>query len=276
MQLKFLSARGSASLPTVVTTYDILKSLAVVLMIVDHVGYYFYPDEDWIRAVGRLCVPIWLFLIGYARSRRIDALLVGGAILLTVANWAAGLPFLAVNILFTIILVRLVLDPVLRFIGTNDMKLMLVTTVLCIFAPITNSFWEYGTLGLLFGICGHLARNGFGKIDIVPKFYAVICLATLVIVQDGVFHFTPIQNVFVAAGSSVMTVLLFAYLPRNTNIGFAINSRLIQDFLRFTGRHTLEIYIAHLLIFKLVRVLICGCTQCVCRPHFSPLSLISS
>ncbi len=45
-------------LPRDLTSYDLLKTLAVILMIIDHVGHHFFPDEMWFRVVGRLCVPI--------------------------------------------------------------------------------------------------------------------------------------------------------------------------------------------------------------------------
>lgn len=42
-----------------------LKLLAVLTMVVDHVGYIFFPEQEWMRAVGRLTMPIF----GYAIAR---------------------------------------------------------------------------------------------------------------------------------------------------------------------------------------------------------------
>ena len=52
------------ALPKNITSYDLFKTLALVLMIADHIGFYFYPNELWLRAFGRLSAPMWLFLIG--------------------------------------------------------------------------------------------------------------------------------------------------------------------------------------------------------------------
>ena len=45
-------------LPANITSYDLFKALALVLMLADHIGYYFYDDVDWWRVAGRICVPI--------------------------------------------------------------------------------------------------------------------------------------------------------------------------------------------------------------------------
>ena len=78
------------NLPRDLTSYDFLKAVAVLLMVIDHVGFYFYPDQQWFRVFGRLCVPIWFFLIGYARSRDLSLYLWGGMILLVFAQPAGG------------------------------------------------------------------------------------------------------------------------------------------------------------------------------------------
>ena len=49
------------------SSYDFIKFVAVVLMVIDHIGYYFFPYDLMWRSFGRMCVPIWLFLAGYAK-----------------------------------------------------------------------------------------------------------------------------------------------------------------------------------------------------------------
>ena len=40
-----------------------LKIIALISMITDHIGYAFFPDQVWLRAVGRLAFPLYAFLI---------------------------------------------------------------------------------------------------------------------------------------------------------------------------------------------------------------------
>lgn len=51
-----------------------LKLIALLLMVLDHLGYFFFPDQEWMRAVGRLAMPIFAFAIArgfyYTSNRR--------------------------------------------------------------------------------------------------------------------------------------------------------------------------------------------------------------
>ena len=48
-----------------------LKILAMISMVLDHVGDLFFPGGTWLRAAGRLAMPIFAFCIaeGYAHTR---------------------------------------------------------------------------------------------------------------------------------------------------------------------------------------------------------------
>lgn len=48
-----------------------LKIIAMISMVFDHVGDLFFPEAIWMRAVGRLAMPIFSFLIaeGYIHTR---------------------------------------------------------------------------------------------------------------------------------------------------------------------------------------------------------------
>ena len=82
---------GAKTLSRNITSYDMLKTAAVVLMIIDHIGYFFFPEMPIFRALGRLCVPIWMFLVGYARTREISRELWIGGVILAVSKMAVGL-----------------------------------------------------------------------------------------------------------------------------------------------------------------------------------------
>lgn len=50
-----------------------LKGMAIVAMTVDHVGAFLYPDNIWLRIIGRLTIPIIAFFIveGYHHTSNI-------------------------------------------------------------------------------------------------------------------------------------------------------------------------------------------------------------
>jgi hypothetical protein len=54
-----------------VTTTDVLKCIGVASFLIDHTGVFFDPAEPWWRLFGRVAAPIFFFLVGFARSRRV-------------------------------------------------------------------------------------------------------------------------------------------------------------------------------------------------------------
>ena len=48
-----------------------LKMLALITMVIDHVGAVFFPQLYWLRYIGRISMPIYAFLIsqGYKYTR---------------------------------------------------------------------------------------------------------------------------------------------------------------------------------------------------------------
>lgn len=53
---------------------NVLKIIACVSMLIDHIGYILLPDVDFLRYIGRLAMPIFAFFIGegclYTRDRK--------------------------------------------------------------------------------------------------------------------------------------------------------------------------------------------------------------
>ena len=53
-----------------------LKMLALITMTIDHIGFIFFPQVWWLRAIGRLAFPIFAYMIAegcrYTRRRMRD------------------------------------------------------------------------------------------------------------------------------------------------------------------------------------------------------------
>lgn len=67
-----------------------LRSLAMVLMLIDHIGHTLYPDQMWIRYIGRLAFPIFAFLIsqGYRHTKNLPNYLFRLLLLALVSDWS--------------------------------------------------------------------------------------------------------------------------------------------------------------------------------------------
>lgn len=247
------SVTNLKSLPVDITSYDLFKTFAVLFMIVDHMGYYFFPDDMWWRAVGRSCVPIWFFLIGYAQSRDIGwKLWIGGAILL-LANLPTGLFIFPLNILFTMAFIRLLIDKLMVH-GVKGKHEFWALNVMFFFLIIpSNMFTEYGTQGLIMAILGYVMRHRTEFIKIDPQFigrYFAFCFISFVLVQGFLFSFNQEQSILLSAEILAVMGALYFFEPKCYPRLSKALPNVIVTLLQFCGRRTLEIYVAHLLLFK--------------------------
>ena len=94
-----------------------LKVLACLTMLIDHIGYTFFPGKLWLRIIGRLAYPLfaWYIAIGFRRTRnrgRYLARLLGWGLLSQIpfallfheASWRNPISFLeGTNVLFTFV-----------------------------------------------------------------------------------------------------------------------------------------------------------------------------
>lgn len=240
------------TLPAALTSYDLIKAVAVIIMIADHIGYYFFPMDEWWRAFGRIGFPVWFFLVGHASGRDLPWMLVGGAIILTLANLVVGMPVFALNALVTIILIRLVLDGVMAYAGQGLNTLIQVAVILLLFSLPSSLITEYGTMGLIFAVFGYIVRyrgRFFPERDALFP-VMVTCFLGFTLMQQMVFAFSTPAFLLMGVGTLGTCLLLMVFKP----LEFPRLSARLPGFLtasvQFMGRHTLEIYIVHLLAFK--------------------------
>ncbi len=240
-------------LPKTVTTYDLLKIFAVVTMLIDHVGYYFYPDELWFRAVGRVSFPVWLFLIGYARNRDLSPRLWAGMGFLVLMNVACGMAIFPLNILALILIVRIALDPLMARLEKAPAILWPFLAMLTALVLPTNYIVEYGTLGLMFAMLGYYVRRegGSGLESQALNAFALAVGLVYVVFEGVLMGFGRDQFLVMAVGVMAVTLGLLYFQPRS--YPSSINwPGPVLSLLRLCGRHSLEIYVAHLTLFKIV------------------------
>ena len=243
------------------TSYDLMKAIAVLLMIVDHIGYYFYPDEMWFRVFGRLCVPIWFFLVGYARSRDLSPPIWIGAGLLVLVSMGAGQSVFPVNVLGTMIAIRLVIDPVMKMMTQNAQAFMAFCLVLLLLALPSYAYTEYGTQGLLLAIFGYIMRNdpqipGFSGKFSLSNGFCLFTVFTFVVMQELTFGFNTPQFMVLGAGIAAVCLVLTGFRPAELP---ELTRRLPAPatfLLRLFGRRTLEIYVIHLILFKILAAIL--------------------
>ena len=224
-----------------------LKALALGLMLLDHIGFYFFPDQDWFRVLGRLCLPIWCFFIGYANTRRIGRDLIVGAIALIGMSMLTGYSVFPINILLTFILIRLCFDKVTDFMNLSRDNLVIALFIILVALLPSMMLVEYGTAALALAISGYAVRHGVGKgVDqSLPVFIAGFAIYALSQILTFTFAL-PEWGVF-GAGLLIIGHILWRFTPLNYP---SITRPALVMPLKWIGRNTLIIYVAHIVLFK--------------------------
>lgn len=245
--------------PKALTSYDLLKSLALILMIVDHIGHFFYPEEAWFRVIGRLSVPIWFYLIGYADSRKVQPAIWIGGLLVVLSAMMAGEYVLPLSILFTLGFARLYIDRIMvgflrsyeAFAGAFFLLFFLSIPTMLVF--------EYGALGVFFTVFGYLRKHKdgltinrfalFGFIIATLLYYSVI--SSVIVPSLSYPQMFTLLGGIGALGVVFYNFKAIEFTRISTKLGV-----LLAPF-RLMGRHTLFIYVAHLIVFRVI-VLVFG------------------
>lgn len=238
------------------TSYDFIKFTAIVLMVVDHIGHFYYPDDMWLRAVGRLSAPIWLFLIGYARSRDLSKELWIGAGLLVLVDFICGQSLLPLSILGSMIFYRLILDPVMENIKRNPHALYPFVSIAFVATALTAQVMEYGTEGFVLVMAGYICRNreamGFDKNKVALFLMLAAFVHYLSVIIFFFSDFSTVQKIFTGSSLVLLMLALGKFRSAEYPILTASMPKLLTKIIQFGGRWSLEIYVAHLAAFHLI------------------------
>ena len=238
--------------PDDLTSYDFLKAVAVMTMIIDHLGAYFFPDQEGWRIVGRMSLPIWMFLIGYAQTRKVPEMFYWAAGILLISDVITGQSIFPLSIIVTIIITRYLIDYIMLFALSNFQNLFLATFALIILAFPSMFIFEYGTQAVLFAMFGYLVRhqkkiNWSNERIIIFMFLALV---TYMFFQGMTINFTTIEFYTTGAGVFLVCLMLAMFRPKLYPDLTKKYKGFVEETLKVLGRQTLEVYVIHLVLFK--------------------------
>lgn len=268
---------NSAGLADSVDNVDWLKTFAIILVAVDHTGYFFIDDAAWWSVFGRMAAPVFFFLMGYARSRTIPVhWLWLGVILTLLDSWNTDWEWVAPNILFSLALIRLSRPSVLSLLQRYGwMAFVALILGLMALLPVAGDMVDYGTEGwlwALFGLCqrmyvdsslssvqeSELTGQGMKQNWRVMRLLACFITAVIYIWQEQIeFGFSEYQLSAVAVGVGTLSCCLAVFARGPSRFQ---PPRPIACSLRWLGRHTLEIYVIQLAGSELIINLVPGLT----------------
>jgi len=226
-----------------VNTHDLVKVLATVVMVVDHIGLYFMDNNDWFRIVGRLAAPLFFMLVGASGAyHQKNELIIYAGVLMVFQFALTGFDPLF-NILVNFMIIKFVLQRV-DFASYNDIALSLFLVFLLISNVFLFDILEYGSLGLAFAIGPVLARKGHG----FANTWLVSVILIYGLMNYTVYDETQYHQILVAIIFGIMLLICKFYSFRKLQI----RSRLILA----VSRYSLPIYVWHLTLFRFIFVAI--------------------
>lgn len=133
---------------------NILKIIAVISMLIDHIGAYIFPGAYWLRCIGRLAFPIFAFFIAegmrYTRSRKRYVLTLLVFAIISQIPYGFLREFYYLNILFTFLIAIFAIFLIENYKKNETLYmiyLLLLGSVL-LFVEFLNIV-DYGIFGVL-------------------------------------------------------------------------------------------------------------------------------
>ena len=179
---------------------DWLKIIAILLMIIDHIGVVFFPEQPVWRIIGRLAFPLFAYqlAVGFQytrdRKRQLTYLMIFAMVSQSPYMMAIGVTLenLSLNVFFTFVLSY-------AFMMLWAMKKRVTFAIALALLFLTLPAVDYGIYGILLPVGFYLLRNH-------PSLQVLLLvMATLAKAFVG----SPLQSFAIFAIPLVLVVSLF-------------------------------------------------------------------
>ncbi len=216
---------------------DLIKLLALLSMMVDHIGLYIFPEIVALRVVGRYAMPIFCFFAGYNfKFKPKISILIYGVLLY----------FFSVSLIFesyieTNILIPIFLGQVYIWLFQKQLQSFWLAyahvVILASLWSFTHTYIDYGSLVIAIMILGNMSRNGPEALNLVAAITSFLSLLHSVIV------FYNFQTLHIVLATIVALIVYISItLPKFTQkIGYNV---------RFLTRHTMALYCFQFVIIE--------------------------
>jgi hypothetical protein len=140
--------------------------------------------------------------------------------------------------------------------AAGPLRFWLSALALAVSFPVTYIFFEYGALGLIIGVFGWLCRNRDARPEgqSLARNFGLFCWLAFSVLQQYMFRFDVPQFLLMSLGTGMYLAILYFYRPEDYPAAQKPAWKLPAPIVRFMGRHTLELYVFHLLLFKAVKL----------------------
>jgi hypothetical protein len=222
-------------------SYDWLKVLAIISMIIDHAGLFLMDDNQSMRAIGRLAFPLFFFLIGYNGTTKISASLVGAACFIEAVDYLVQHgETVPLGILCTVIITRIFLKYALSEAEKwcSPASLAVLFACLIILFPLALIF-DYGGMALMFAVLGRVAKAGFNN---KPR---LLFLLSIMIFFVFVTSFDSLNSYSMAIAAMFLGAIFYKFRVVEAKSG----NITVDSICLLASRHALFIYVFHYTLF---------------------------
>lgn len=185
-----------------------MQWIAMLTMLIDHIGVVFFPEQIWLRIIGRIAFPIYAYLVvvGYQRTRSYRNYIIRVALLALIAQpayqWAFDTTHL--NIIVTLF-VGLVLFKLLDY--TAKHRIVQILLVLGTVAAADYFSFDYGAYGILLMLLFRYIRK-----EKLFLYHALLELVFLLV--WGIQFFSLIVTYMISYQANILTKADAVKVPR--------------------------------------------------------------
>ncbi len=242
-------------------SYDLLKTIAFFTMLIDHLGYYFFYNLNFLRLIGRITIIIYTVLYGTSlkRGKKHSNKILYFAILTSIIQFILlGInEAFPLNTLWCFYFSNFLID-YLEDIYNNVYILFILLIILI--APLSfigNFFFEYGFGFFMLVFCGRIfSKEIKNKKDIIST---VLIFLMFLIYQIINFYFNLKYSIILAIIYIILYKVLYNFKIKTMDkIKNTKNTciKIINNLCIIISRRSMELYTIHLSLFILILIII--------------------
>lgn len=225
---------------------DLLKTLAIIAMVIDHISLYLYPELTIMRVIGRIAMPIFCFFAGYNFHGKPKTKIIILGVLLHIYTTILFKKFIVTNILIPIYLGQCYIYYFRKSLACFFYRGYCHIIIMVVLWYISWAIIDYGTLVIAIMILGFIAKHE-------PKNLKLCCFITIfaVFVHSSLF---TLAVPFSGFNFSNTNLILDIILLIATYILMTISDYSTRIFinLKWMSRNVLYIYCLQIMILQFI------------------------
>ena len=247
---------------------DWLKVAAIILVTIDHFGYFFLDNDRWWSVFGRMAAPSFFFLMGYAETRKVPFRWIFIGIFLTLLDSSNNdWKWVAPNILLSFVIIRLARPYAAILLEKYSwIAFAAIGVALYLLLPAAAKAFDYGAEGWLWALFGlsqrmyvdgkpaedsdaGLLKRTFTSAGLL-RLAACILAAIIYVGQEQIeFKFNLLQSRVFILGLVILVLSMCLFLRGPSRFQ---PPPVLAGPVQFIGRHTLAIYAISLAAFEII------------------------